>query len=88
MQQVSGVILMVCAKIASSRDPHLYPGGKSRAGAMITPHLILQPVLSAFAPQLCPLARACNAVAEPVGIVVFSAVMGMVRALSFWRHIL
>jgi divalent metal cation (Fe/Co/Zn/Cd) transporter len=45
MDIMSGIILMVCAKIAASRDPHLYPGGKSRA--------------------------------EPIGIVVFSVVMGM-----------
>jgi hypothetical protein len=44
MDIMSGIILMVCAKIAASRDPHLYPGGKSRA--------------------------------EPIGIVVFSVVMG------------
>jgi divalent metal cation (Fe/Co/Zn/Cd) transporter len=46
MDIVSGIILMVCSKIAASRDPHLYPGGKSRA--------------------------------EPIGVVVFSVVMGMV----------
>jgi divalent metal cation (Fe/Co/Zn/Cd) transporter len=44
MDIMSGIILMICAKIAASRDPHLYPGGKSRA--------------------------------EPIGIVVFSVVMG------------
>lgn len=46
MDIMSGIILMVCAKIAASRDPHLYPGGKTRA--------------------------------EPIGVVVFSVVMGMV----------
>jgi cation diffusion facilitator family transporter len=46
MDIMSGIILMVCGKIAASRDPHLYPGGKSRA--------------------------------EPIGIVVFSVIMGMV----------
>jgi cation diffusion facilitator family transporter len=46
MDIMSGIILMVCSRIAASRDPHLYPGGKSRA--------------------------------EPVGIVAFSVIMGMV----------
>ena len=49
MDIMSGIILMVCAKIAASRDPHLYPGGKSRA--------------------------------EPIGIVVFSVVMGALGSL-------
>ena len=82
IRQVSGIILMVCAKIASSRDPHLYPGGKSRAGAVdtATPNYTTAFILwprNLFHRQ-CTLG--VTSAAEPVGIVVFSAVMGMV-----WR---
>ena len=78
--QVSGIILMVCAKIAASRDPHLYPGGKSRAGVIRTRHLVLSPHFC-FVRGACIGLHRLTFCLEPVGIVVFSAVMGMVGCI-------